>query len=370
MVKLGDYKAQSHTIHKVGIQVGAILISLLMGAVIIRLLGLSPAKAYIALYKGGLGSVNAIGETLVKTTPLILTGLSYAFAYRSGLINIGAEGQLYMGGFAATLAGIHLTALPMIIHIPVALAAGFIGGGLWGLLVGWLKVRFGANEIITTVMLNYVAMYFVSFLVTGPMKAPPGNYPESRHVAESAILPTLLPGTRLHIGLIVALAAIIFYFVFMWKMKLGYEMRVVGRNMTASRYAGMKPEKMMILAMFIAGGMGGLAGSIEILGIQERLLQGFSPGYGFDGIAVSLVGMNSPIGIVLGAMLFGVLRAGGNMMQMIAQVPLAIIYIIQALVIILVISGQMFRFSERKRMLAMVGEQTDTGAEEGEEQNG
>ena len=363
------YKAQSHTLQKVGIQVGAIIVSLLMGAVIIRILGLSPSKAYSALYLGGLGSVNAVGETLVKTTPLVLTALSYAFAYRSGLINIGAEGQLYMGGFLATLVGIHLGGLPMIIHLPLSLAAGFIGGGMWGLLVGWLKVRFGANEIITTVMLNYVAIYFISFLVTGPMKAPPGNFPESRHVAESAVLPNLLPGTRLHIGLLVAIAAIAFYYIFMWRMRVGYEMRVVGRNMTASRYAGMKPEKMMILAMFIAGGMGGLAGSVEILGVQERLLQGFSPGYGFDGIAVSLVGMNSPIGIFLGAMLFGVLRAGGNMMQMIAQVPLAIIKIIQALVIILVISGQMIQFTERRRMLSKVGQQSEVQETEGGEEN-
>ena len=321
------------------LQLSAVICAFLLGAVILELIGISPWKAYTALFQGAFGSKNGLAETLVKATPLILTGLSYAYASKAGLVNIGAEGQLYMGGMAATLVGSHFTGLPMIVHLPFALAAGFLAGALWGVLAGWLKVTFKANEIITTVMLNYVAMLFISYLVTGPMKNPAGNMPESAAVLPSATLFRILSGTRLHLGFLVALGALLFYYFFIWKMKQGFEIRVVGYNREAARAAGMWPEKTLLLTMFLAGGMGGLAGTVEILGIQGRLLQGFSPGYGFDGVAVALVGMNHPAGIGLGAFLFGILRAGGNRMQLIAKVPVSVIYILQGLVIVSVIVG-------------------------------
>lgn len=330
---------------KVIVPILAVLLSLGLGAIIIKLIGVQPLVAYKAMYQGSLANTNAIAETLVKVTPLILTGLSYAIAYKAGLVNIGAAGQLYMGGFTATAVGVYINNLPLIIHLPIAIIAGFLGGGVWGLIVGWLKVKYDANEIITTVMLNYIAMNWISYLVTGPMKAPPGNFPQSKTVVKNAQLPIIISGTRLHLGLIISLLALAFYFIFLWKMKKGYEIRVSGKNIHAARYAGMDPQKSILLVMFIAGGMGGLAGATEILGIQERLLQGFSPGYGFDGIAVALVGMLRPVGIFFGALLFGVLRSGGNMMQMLANVPVSIVNIIQGLVIIFVIAGQVIRFN-------------------------
>jgi simple sugar transport system permease protein len=333
-----------------GIQLAAILLALIIGALIIRVLGVNPLVAYRALFLGSFGSINALAETMVKMVPLIFTALSYAFAFRAGLINIGAEGQLYMGGILATLVGTNFQGLPMFLHLPLTILAGFLGGGVWGLMVGWLKVRFGANEIITTVMLNYVAINLVSYLVTGPMIAPPGNLPQSSPILPSAVLVRFLPGTRLHLGIFLALAALLFYFIYIWRMRAGYEARVVGQNMVAARYAGMQPEKVMIMVMFIAGGMAGLAGASEIIGVQGRLMQQFSPGYGFDGIAVSLVGMNTPLGILLGSVLFGMLRAGGNMMQMMARVPVAVISIIQALVIVFVICGQMARLAVEQRL--------------------
>lgn len=338
------------TVWKLFIQILSVVAALLVGAVVIKLMGGSPLNAYRALFLGSMGNIKAVWETLVKATPLILTGLSFAYAARAGLINIGAEGQLYMGGFLATLVGSNFGWMPMIIHLPLTLLAGFIGGGLWGLIVGWLKVKFGANEIITTVMFNYVAIYFISYLVTGPMIEPPGTYPQSRPITETAILQRFFDGSRLHWGLIVALICVFLYWFFFRKLKVGYEARVVGSNLHAAKYAGMKPAKIMILVMFLAGGMGGLAGANEILGIQGKLFQGFSPGYGFDGIAVALVGMNSPIGIIFGAILFGALRSGGNMMQMIAKVPISTIYIIQSLVIMFVIAGQMITFENRKNI--------------------
>ncbi len=339
------------TVWKLLIQILSVFAALLVGAVIIKLMGFNPISAYRAMFFGSLGSLKAVWETLVKATPLILTGLSFAYAARAGLINIGAEGQLYMGGFLATLVGSNFGWMPMIIHLPLTLLAGFIGGGVWGLIVGWLKIRFGANEIITTVMFNYVAIYFISYLVTGPLIEPPGTYPQSRPITDTAILPRFMEGSRLHWGLIVALICVFLYWFFFRKLKVGYESRVVGSNLNAAKYAGMKPAKVMILVMFIAGGMGGLAGANEILGIQGRLFQGFSPGYGFDGIAVALVGMNSPVGIIFGGILFGALRSGGNMMQMIAMIPISVIYIIQGLVVVFVIAGQMMTSENRKKLL-------------------
>lgn len=330
----------------------AIFFALGLGAVVILFMGLDPLKAYENLLKGSLGNTNAIGETLVKTTPLIFTGLSFALAKRCGLINLGAEGQLYIGGFLATVVGIYLKGLPLFIHLPLAILAGFIGGGLWGILAAWLKVKFGASELITTIMLNYVAIHWVSYLVTGPMKEPPGNFPQTPAVELSAQLPRILPGTRLHLGLLVALLTIVLFYVFLWKTTVGYETRVVGLNSEAARYAGINPERNAFLSMFIAGGFAGMAGMNEILGIQHRLFQAFSPGYGFDGIAVALLGQNTPIGILLSGILFGILRSGANMMQMAAKVPIAVIYIIQALVIMFVVGSSIFNFVQKRKGLA------------------
>lgn len=340
--------------HRLLIQFLSVIAALIVGAVIILLIGGSPVTAYRALIFGSMGNIKAIWETLVKATPLILTGLSFAYASRAGLINIGAEGQLYMGGFLATLVGTNFGWMPMIIHLPLTLLAGFTGGGVWGLIVGWLKIKFGANEIITTVMFNYIAIYFISYLVTGPMIEPPGTYPQSRPILESAILPRFFYGSRLHWGLFIALGAVVVYYFFFRKLKVGYESRVVGKSIEAAKYAGMKPSKVVIIVMFIAGGMGGLAGANEILAIQGKLFQGFSPGYGFDGIAVALVGMNSPIGIIFGGILFGALRSGGNMMQMIAKVPISTIYIIQGLVIVFVVAGQMITVESREKLFRFI----------------
>jgi len=294
--------------------VAAVVLALTIGAAVIGLMGINPLRAYAALFRGSLGSANGLAETLVKATPLVFTALSFAFAYRCGLINIGAEGQLYMGGFAAALAGIYFPGLPAVIHLPLAVAAGFLGGALWGLVIGWLRVAFGASEIITTVMLNYVATYWVGFLVTGPLKDPGGDFPQTAQVVAAAQLPRILSGTRLHLGLLIAILALVFYYVYLWHTKRGFELRVIGQNDEAARYAGMNPRKAILTAMFLAGGMGGLAGAVEILGVQYRLIQSFSPGYGFDGIAVALRGRNTPLGIMLSSILFGLLRSGGNMM--------------------------------------------------------
>jgi general nucleoside transport system permease protein len=338
----------------------AIFFALLFGGIVIYLLGFNPIRAYTSLARGSLGSVKSVTETLVKSVPLIFTGLSFAVAKRCGLINIGAEGQLYMGGFFSTAVGIYWDFLPPGIHLLLALFAGILGGGIWGALAGWFKVRFGASEIITTIMLNYIAIHFISFLVTGPMKEPKGEFPQTSLVAPGAQLPRLIDGTRFHLGFFLALLGLLFFFLFLWKTSTGYEMRVVGMNPEAARYAGINSNRSSLLAMFMAGGFAGLAGASEILGVQYRLFQNFSPGYGFDGIAVALLGRNSPLGILLSGLLFGVLRAGSNMMQMLAKVPVSVIAIMQALVILFVVGRSFFETrSRRVKIVAALKEEEE-----------
>jgi simple sugar transport system permease protein len=343
------------------VPVASVLLALIAGGMIIGLFGFDPFEAGVNLVVGSVGNKNAIGESLVKTIPLVFTGLGYALAARCGMVNIGAEGQLYMGGFLSTLAGIYIPNLPVGIHLPLAVLAGFIGGGLWALLAGWLKVRFGASEVITTIMLNYVAQYWVSFLVSGPMKEPPGTFPQTMPIAETAILPRIIPGTRLHLGIILALVCVYIFYFFLWKTTTGYETRVVGINTEAALYAGMKPSKNILLGMFLAGGFAGLAGTCEILGIQLRMIANFSPGYGFDGIAVALLGQNTPVGIILAALLFGMIRAGANLMQMISRVPVSAVYIIQGLVILFVVGSGIVTVLRQKRVVRKVAARDSRG---------
>ncbi|MEL7610413.1 MAG: ABC transporter permease [Bacillota bacterium] len=325
----------------------ALLLALGVGLLLIVALGLDPKTAMEALFKGAFGSKSAVGETIVKMTPLILTGLSFALANRCGLINLGAEGQLYIGGLCSVIVALYLH-LPSFLHIPLAVAAGFIGGGLWGMLAGFFKVRFGANEMITTIMLNYVATYFANYMVMNVMVEPPGTMPQTPPVLATAQLPRLLEGTRIHAGILIALLCILIYYVFLWKMRSGFETRVVGLNPDAASYAGINNKRKALLAMFLAGGFAGLAGTMELLGIQLRMFQNFSPGYGFDGIAVALLGQNSPVGILFSALMFGALRSGSNLMQMTAKVPAASIYIIQSLVIIFVVGSRFMTDLQKK----------------------
>lgn len=336
----------------------ATIVALLLGMLLVSSLGFDPLKAFSSMMVGSFGSISAFGETLVKMTPLIYTGMSYALASRCGLTNLGMEGQLYMGALAGTAVGIYLTGLPPAIHLPLTLLAGFLGGGLWGLIAGALKVRFGASEIITTVMLNTIAINFIDYMVNGPMIEPPGINCQTPPVQDSAILGNLIPGTRAHWGFIIALVFVLLFWLYLWRSKPGYEVRVSGLNMEAARYSGINTNKNILLVMFLAGGLAGLAGWNEIVAVQIRMIPTISPGYGFDGIAVSLIGNNAPIGIIIGALLFGAFRAGGNRMQIMAKVPNAIVSVIQALVIIAVVASQMVleKWNERKLRKAQVSE--------------
>ena len=288
-------------------------------------------EAYAALLRSSLGSSNAISETLVFATPLVLAGLSVAVGFRAGLFNIGAEGQILAGTLCASYAGFAWD-LPAAIHLPVALLAGFIGGALWGFIPGILKARTGAHEVITTIMLNFIALRFVDFMLSTTTFQRTGRFdPISKPVADTAELPAL-GGMRVHLGIVLALliAAAVWWLLF--RSTIGFEFRAVGANPHAAAYAGMKVGGTYILAMVIAGGLAGLAGTTNLLGIQKSVTPGFS-GWGFDAIALALLGRSHPAGVVAAALLFGILRSGATGMQAATSVPVDIIIVIQALVI-------------------------------------
>lgn len=315
----------------------AIAMSLFLGGIILVCLGFNPIYAYINLFSGAFGNTNAIVETISKSIPVIFTGLSFAIAKKCGLINLGAEGQFYIGGLCATIVGT-MENIPC--HILMCLLAGIFGGAIYGMLVGVLKVKFGASELITTIMFNYIAIQFISYCVNGPMQAT-SAIPQSAKVLPSAMLVKIFDSLKLHYGLVVVIIAIIVYHVIMSKTISGYEMKVVGNNQTAAKYAGIDVGKNTVKAMCLSGGFAGLGGAVELLAVQFIMRTTFSANYGFDGIAVALLGQNSPIGIALSGMMFGMLRSGSNKMQMLSGVPSATIYMIQGLIILFVVSREL-----------------------------
>lgn len=355
----------SSTIVKGLIPLVAVVLAMLMGMILIALLGQDVGKAIGYFVQGSLGSPIKIADTLTKFAPITFTALAYAIAYRCGLINIGAEGQFYMGGLVSGLAAIYITGLPMFVHIPIVIILGFIAGGLWGFIAGWLKVTFGANEIITTIMLNYIALFLVNYLIgyDGPFNDGSGN-PQSLAFQETAKLSRgfIIPKSDLTIAFLIAILAIIFYWVFFYKMKRGYEMRVTGLNPTAAEYAGMKVKSNALLSMFMAGGFGGLSGAFELIGGQSRILPSFSSGYGFDGIAVALLGQLHPVGIGLSAFLFAVLKSGGLAMGSKGAISPYIVNVIQAFVIIFVVASVFIQQDMEKRKLIKSSKLTDKGA--------
>ena len=326
----------------------ALILAIGCGCILIVIMGKEPTLAFKAIYAGSMGSKQAIGETIVKAAPLLLTAMAFAVTFQCGLLNIGAEGQIYIGGMAAMCTAQWLEGLPFAIHMPLCVIAAMLFGGIWGALAGWLKVRFNADEMITTIMLNYIGNQIANFVVTDIIRDPAGLLPQSEPAPESARLTQFISGTRIHIGVIFALLCLVFYYVYLNKMKAGFRTRVVGMNKEAAEYAGINGKKYIVLSMFIAGMFSGLAGCCELLGLQGRMLQNFSPGYGFDGIAVAMLGNNSPLGILVSAIMFGALKAGSNMMQIMVQVPMATISVVQGLVILVVV-GSRFLVAEAER---------------------
>ncbi|MFH1929431.1 MAG: hypothetical protein ABIK79_14865 [Chloroflexota bacterium] len=295
-------------------------------------------------------------ESLVLATPYILTGLAVALGFQCGLFNIGAEGQFFIGGLTSVFVGYSLQGLPSFIHLPLCLLAGILGGGLWGAIPGYLKAKTGAHEVINTIMTNYIAFRLSEWLLNGPMKRE-GYRPVSPEIQPSAYLPQLFPSPiRFHAGFFLALAVAAFVYWLLFKTTIGFEIRTVGANPHAARYAGINITKNFVLAMALSGGLAGLAGANDILGLIHYMPNAFYSGYGFDAIALALLGKSHPVGVVLAALLFGTLRNGATRMQSVAQIPIDIISILQALIIIFIAAPEIIRWLYRFRVEREEGE--------------
>lgn len=338
----------------------ALLSALLAGAVVMLLSGDDPVAAYSGLFQGAFGDGKGWARTIRKTIPFVLTGLSVALAFKVSLFNIGASGQFVMGSVFAVAVGINFEGLPIFIHLPLALIAGIVGGMLWGAIPGILKVYTGAHEVIVTIMLNYVASLFGGWTVyaggtqgqtPGPLwDRTAGAISETPDVLHSAQIPWLFgPPYRVHAGVFLALAAAILVWWLIFKTPLGFEMRTVGHNMRAARYAGIRVNYTIILTMALAGGLAGLAGGIETLGLNHKFAPEFGGAVGFDGITVALLGQTHPIGVLLAAFMFGALDGGAATMQFVSGVPADIIQIIQALVLAFVAAPLIIRMIFRLR---------------------
>lgn len=313
-----------------------VALAFLIGGVIIFAIGANPFAAYASLVEAAFGSVNGIAETMVKACPLMLAGLGIAVAYRAKFWNIGAEGQIYAGGILAAVAGINLGFLPAVILLPVTLLAGVVGGAIWGFIPGLLKARLKVNEVITTLMLNYIIIEITAYLVHGPMRDVSSGITISPQLARGAWLPIIVPRTRFHLGIVLG---IIMAFIVSWmiyKTVLGFQIRAVGERARTARFAGIPVESTIIWTMIISGALAGLAGAAEVSGVQHRLVEAFSPGYGYLAIAVALLANLEPVGVILSSILFAALLNGADAMQRAAAVPVPVIYVIEGLVIIFI----------------------------------
>lgn len=336
-----------------GTPLGSVIFAFLLGAIIVAVTGGNPILAYQDLVCGGVGllcsgtvypSLN-ISETIVFTTPLIMTGISVAIAFRAGLFNIGAEGQLIMGAIVTTYLGIQLASWPGWILLPLVLLAGTLMGAAWGGIVGVLKALTGAHEVVTTIMLNYVAQFFLLYLIVGGPLQLAGHSSSSPTIGQGAQLPPLIPANstflglagsvyRAHTGIFIALGAAVVFWFLLKRTTLGYEIRAVGQSQRAARYAGVSVRRTLIVTMLISGAFAGLAGAVQIAGVRHNLTNVYGADTtGFDAIAVALLGQNAAIGIVLSAILFAALHVGGQFMQSDANVSANLVDILQALIL-------------------------------------
>lgn len=341
-------------VYDVSVLAIGLVAAILVGALVLIVLGLDPWVTYAAVVIQPLSDAFGWSETLVRVVPLIFVALGIAVAFRTGIFNIGAEGQMLMGILAGTATALALTGMPKYVVLPLSLIAGALGGGLWGALAGWLKARLGVNEILSTVMMNYIAAQFYGWLLRGPMIDPEelvmgSGTPQSVRLPVEAWLDRLVPGTRLHWGLILALALAAVVWLVLWKTTAGYRLRAAGLEPKAARYAGVSVGGALITAMAISGALAGLAGAVEVAGVHHRAIEGISSGYGFSGIVVALFGFLHPAGIIPAAFLFSVLIVGTEMTQRSLGVPVQMVLVLQGAIVLALVSAQAFWADEYAR---------------------
>jgi simple sugar transport system permease protein len=382
----------------------AVLAALLVGALILWVQGVDPWEAYKSMFLGAFGSKNGLADTLVKSVPLMLVRLGIAIAFRGGVINIGAEGQLITGALFVTFLGVTFgEKMPGAVGILLLLFAGALMGGLWGAIPGWLKAQLGVNEILSTIMMNAIAIQIGYYLLRGPM-IDPAELAAGTNIPHSARLPknldmarftdiakalgftkrakelgiegyvgqlygVLVEPTRLHIGFLFAILMAILVYIFLWRTTIGYKIRAVGLNRHAARYAGINVKRNMVLSMTLSGAFAGLAGAVEILGLHHRMFEptSVSAGYGFTGIVAALFGGLHPLGIIPSSILFGGLLVGGDKMQRAMQIPQVLITAILGLIVLFVVSTDFFKRKLQTRRISEEAEtffEKETGAEE------
>lgn len=319
-----------------------------------------PWTAYAALFEGAMGSLDAIVNTLRASTPLVLGGLAVGLAFKAGLFNIGAQGQFLLGALGAVTVGVALNEASPFIAIPAALVAGMVTGAAWGFIPGFLKAVSGAHEVVTTIMLNYVAAAVIAWAVSGPLDQPGSPSPITAQVGNAA-LPVII-GRNGHLGMLVALAAVVVVGWLLFRTTRGFEIRTVGANPDAARYAGMQPRLVVVLTMSLAGALAGLAGATVVLGVTHHMTASFGTTVGFDSIAVALLGRSSPIGIVFAALLFGAMRAGAPLMQIqtLSLIPAELVDVLQATILLFLVAHTVIRRILRLRGVEAGLETTDT----------
>lgn len=332
----------------------ALFAALLIGALLFLIAKANPIKAYSVMFLEPLSGKFGITELLVRAAPLMLVGLGISIAFRSGILNIGGEGQILMGAILGTAVALALPDVPGPLIFPLVFMASFIGGALWGGIAGWMRAYLNVNEILSTVMLNYIAMQVYLFLIRGPMIDPKEvaygtGVPQTAMISKHVWLAKIVPASRLHSGLIFAIVIAVAVYLFLWKTTIGYRMRAVGAEVKAATYAGMNVKRYLLLAMVLSGGFAGLAGIIEVCGVHHRALESISAGYGFSGIVVALFGGLHPLGVIPASALFGLLIVGADMMQRAVDVPASIILAIQGLIIMAIVSSRIFLINPKMK---------------------
>lgn len=353
-----------------GVPLLSVVLAMAIGSIIIAASGHDPVAAFAALLQGAFGGPLQIGETIMRATPLVFTGLAVGFGFRANLFNIGAEGQLIMGSLAAAWLGIVFAGLPPLIGIPLILVGAALFGAAWAFIPALLKAKVGAHEVITTMMFSWIALYLTSWIVGGPL-ADNSAIPQTPMLSDRVWLPTfdkMIPGlvpVRAHLGFIIALVAAVLVALILRRTTLGYEVRAVGFNPTAAENSGISIAKTTVWALCISGALAGLGGASEVLGVQHRMFDQVSAGsgFGFTGIAVALLAKNNPIAIIFAALLFGALNAGAGTMQLEADVSQKIITIIQALIIFFVGAETIITWFIRRRQKAALERKESSDAE-------
>ncbi len=327
-----------------------IAIALAIGAVLVSVSGNDPVEAYQTLFRGAFGSKQRISEVFVKMVPLSMMAFGTSVAFKAQLWNIGGNGQFILGAIAAILPGLYLN-LPPVILMPVSIICGMLGGAVWSGIAAWLKIRFSANEVITTLMLNYIATYFLAFLVHGPMKDPVGgDFPQTPNLLEAYRLPLFSDRLRIHGGIFVGILVVI-VMLFFWKTVVGYRIDLAGQGDKVATYSGMNVKRTVLITMMISGALIGLAGWNEIYGVQYRLLEGLASGYGEIAVVIALLGSLNPVGIVIASFFFSALMVGGATMQRMTEVPYSIVDIIQGLVIVFIIARATLNYGAVKNWI-------------------